>query len=55
LYRRKNVTVLPGSYLARDAADVNPGRGYVRIALVDGLDACVEAARRIADFATSQH
>jgi N-succinyldiaminopimelate aminotransferase len=50
LYRRKHVTVLPGSFLARDALGVNPGKGYVRIALVDGHDACVEASRRIVDF-----
>jgi N-succinyldiaminopimelate aminotransferase len=50
LYRTEHVTVLPGSYLARDAAGVNPGKGFVRIALVDSLDACVEAARRIVRF-----
>lgn len=47
LYRNQHVTVLPGSFLARDAAGINPGRGYVRIALVDHLDACIEAAQRI--------
>ena len=46
----EHVTVLPGSYLARDAAGVNPGQGFVRIALVDSLDACVEAAQRIVRF-----
>jgi len=50
LYRQKHVTVLPGSFLAREAKGVNPGRGFIRIALVDGLEACVEAAHRIADF-----
>jgi N-succinyldiaminopimelate aminotransferase len=50
LYQEQHVTVLPGSYLARDAANVNPGKGFVRIALVDRLDACVDAARRIATF-----
>ena len=50
LYEQQHVTVLPGSFLARDAAGTNPGRGYVRIALVDGLDACVDAARRIVDY-----
>ena len=34
LYAAESVSVLPGSYLARDAGGVNPGRGYVRIALV---------------------
>ncbi len=50
LYRNSHVTVLPGSFLARDSAGGNPGAGHVRIALVDGLDACIEAARRIVDF-----
>ena len=31
---RSNVTVLPGSYLARNVDGANPGAGYVRIALV---------------------
>jgi len=50
LYRNKHVTVLPGSYLARDAKGVNPGQGFIRIALVDELEQCVEAARRIVDL-----
>jgi N-succinyldiaminopimelate aminotransferase len=50
LYATQHVTVLPGSFLARDAAGVNPGKGFVRIALVDRLDACVEAAQRIGAF-----
>ena len=50
LYREKHVTVLPGSYLAREAKGVNPGKGFVRIALVDGLEPCIEAAQRIVDF-----
>ena len=50
LYARKNVTVVPGSYLARDAGAGNPGAGRVRISLVAEVDECVEAAHRIADF-----
>ena len=46
-----NVTVLPGSFLAREAHGVNPGAGFVRIALVADLAECVEAASRIATFA----
>jgi len=49
LYASKHVTVLPGSYLARDARGVNPGAGFVRIALVAPLAECVDAARRIRD------
>ncbi|WP_324780999.1 pyridoxal phosphate-dependent aminotransferase [Thiobacillus sedimenti] len=51
LYEQEHVTVLPGSFLARDAGMANPGKGYIRIALVDHLDACVEAAGRIVRFA----
>jgi N-succinyldiaminopimelate aminotransferase len=50
LHDRYNVTVLPGSYLAREARGINPGDGFVRIALVASLDECLEAAQRIADF-----
>ena len=47
LYRDFNVTVLPGSYLAREAHGINPGEGFIRLALVANLDECVEAAKRI--------
>ena len=54
LYRTQHVTVLPGRYLARDAHGENPGRGYVRIALVPPLTDCVDAARRIVEFSSSE-
>jgi N-succinyldiaminopimelate aminotransferase len=50
LYRDYNVTVLPGSYLARSADGVNPGENFVRLALVAGIEEAVEAAQRIAEF-----
>ena len=50
LYAQYNVTVLPGSYLARDAQGGNPGRGRIRMALVAETDECLEAARRIVQF-----
>jgi N-succinyldiaminopimelate aminotransferase len=51
LLAKYNVTVLPGSYLAReDAHGVNPGKGRVRMALVAEQAECLEAAHRIADF-----
>jgi N-succinyldiaminopimelate aminotransferase len=51
LQRQYNVLVLPGSFLARDAHGANPGRHRVRLALVAPLEECVEAARRIGQFA----
>jgi N-succinyldiaminopimelate aminotransferase len=50
LYADYNVTVLPGSFLARTAHGTNPGEGFVRIALVADVDECVEGARRIVEF-----
>ena len=50
LYAAQNITILPGSYLARAAQGVNPGAGRVRISLVAGVDECIEAARRIRAF-----
>lgn len=47
LYRDLNITVLPGSFLAREAHGVNPGKNFVRIALVASYDECIEAAHRI--------
>lgn len=47
LYRDFNITVLPGSFLARDAHGLNPGKNFVRLALVASLDECIEAAKRI--------
>jgi len=64
LFAASNVTVLPGSYLARavDNKGANlsqgqaegPGYGYVRIALVPTLEDCVAAAERIRDFANNR-
>ena len=45
-----NVTVLPGSYLARQHQGAHPGRGRLRIALVAPVEHCLEAAERIADY-----
>lgn len=51
LHGRYNVLALPGRFLARRFDGRDPGAGHVRLALVDGLDACVEAAHRIRAFA----
>lgn len=50
LYRDYNVTVLPGSFLAREAHGVNPGQNFIRIALVPELSETLEAMQRMADF-----
>lgn len=50
LLAQYNVTVLPGSYLARETGGVNPGTGRIRMALVAEPAECFEAATRIVEF-----
>jgi len=50
LYRDYNVTLLLGSFLAREAHGLNPGTNFVRIALVAPLAQCIDAAERIVKF-----
>ncbi len=49
-----NVTVLPGSYLTREAQGFNPGANRIRMALVAETAECVEAAQRIVQFVKSR-
>ena len=53
LFAQQNVTVLPGSYLSRTVNGINPGKNRVRMALVAGVDECIEAAQRIRAFVES--
>tara|TARA_R110002110_G_scaffold133783_1_gene316409 strand:- start:2905 stop:4095 length:1191 start_codon:yes stop_codon:yes gene_type:complete len=47
LYARQHVTVVPGSYLARDTDSGNPGANRIRMALVASQEDCVQAAQRM--------
>jgi len=51
LFTEQHVTVLPGSFLARESGGINPGANRVRMALVAETNECLEAARRIVEFA----
>ena len=53
LFRERNVTVLPGSFLSREVDGTNPGRNRVRIALVAPMDECLDAAHRIRSYTES--
>ena len=62
LYANYNVTVLPGSFLARAGSSLdpqakgpNPGAGRIRMALVAETAECLEAAQRIVQFCQSQN
>jgi N-succinyldiaminopimelate aminotransferase len=47
LYAQQNLTVLPGSFIARKTEMGNPGENRIRLALVPELKDCIEAAKRI--------
>jgi N-succinyldiaminopimelate aminotransferase len=53
LFAQQNVTLLPGQFLSRPGADVNPGQNRVRMALVASTEECIEAALRIKQFISS--
>lgn len=50
LYQELNITVLPGSFLAREAHGINPGKNFIRMALVANTEETIEAALRIKQF-----
>ena len=50
LFEQENITVLPGSFLSREADGTNPGKNHVRIALVAPVVECIDAANRIKNF-----
>ena len=50
LLAQYNVTVLPGSFLARASQGFNPGAGRIRMALVAETQECMQAAQRIVEF-----
>lgn len=47
LYEQANIHALAGRYLSREVDGCNPGKGYVRIALVASVDESREAINRI--------
>ena len=49
LWRETGVRVLPGAYLSRDVAGQNPGRDYIRVALVAPRDETERGLTRLRD------
>ena len=49
LWRETGVRVLPGAYLSRDAGGQNPGKGYIRVALVAPKDETRRGLIRLRD------
>jgi N-succinyldiaminopimelate aminotransferase len=51
LFEQQHITVLPGRYLSREVDGINPGEGFVRMAMVAEVEECEQAAHRLVEFA----
>ncbi|MGZ9809077.1 aminotransferase class I/II-fold pyridoxal phosphate-dependent enzyme [Pseudoroseicyclus sp. H15] len=49
IWREAGVAVLPGAYLGRDTNEENPGRGYIRVAMVAPKDEMQRGLMRLRD------
>ena len=49
LWQETGVRVLPGAYLSRDTEAGNPGKGYIRVALVADREQTEQGLTRIRD------
>jgi aspartate/methionine/tyrosine aminotransferase len=49
LWRETGVRVLPGAYLSKEAGETNPGKGYIRVALVAPMDEMERGLIRLRD------
>ncbi|ATX64735.1 aminotransferase class I/II-fold pyridoxal phosphate-dependent enzyme [Roseinatronobacter bogoriensis] len=47
LWKQTGIRVLPGAYLSRDSGDLNPGKQFIRVAMVAPIDELEEALRRL--------
>ena len=51
LMETHNVKVMPGSFLSREDNGKDPGLDHIRVAWVSEKEECIEAARRLVEFA----
>ena len=51
LMETHNVKVMPGSFLSREDKGEDPGLDHIRVAWVSEKEECIEAARRLVEFA----
>jgi N-succinyldiaminopimelate aminotransferase len=54
LYQDSGILSLPGSYLSKENEGINPGKGFLRLAVVHDVDtisnAFSEVSKKISDF-----
>ncbi len=47
LWRETGIRVLPGAYLSREVEGINPGKGFIRVAMVTPIDEIEDALRKL--------
>lgn len=52
LFEKVNINALAGRYLSREVNGINPGKGFVRLALVASVEESREAITRIKTLLT---
>ena len=50
LWKNYSVRVMPGSYMAKEINGFNPGKGFLRIALVDKSKVVERAMKRFTKY-----
>ena len=50
LWHHYSLRVMPGSFMAKEINGYNPGKGYLRLALVENSTVIVDAMERITDY-----
>ncbi len=53
IWQKSGIRMLPGAYLSQDTAGGNPGRAYIRLALVAEYDEVARGLRRIKEIITA--
>ena len=54
LWNKFSLRVMPGSFMGIDVEGFNPGKGFLRISLVDNKEVIEEAMKRIQFFLQSE-
>ena len=55
LWQDFSLRVMPGSYMAKEINKINPGKGYLRISIVDDQEIIEEVMHRICLFLKSNN
>ena len=50
LWKEFSLRVMPGTFMGKEINGINPGKGYLRLALVDSQNIVLEAMKRLTDY-----